>query len=78
MLNYTKLSLLLSSVCLMGTPLSAKEKGKCKEYFLFDRQTDPWQLNNVSSKNPELVKQLTNQLKAHLLRTNDPFANYIN
>lgn len=28
MLNYTKLSLLLSSVCLMGTSLSAKEKGK--------------------------------------------------
>ena len=54
------------------------EKGVCKEYFLFDRQTDPWQLNNVASKNPELVKKLTSQLKAHLQRTNDPFANYIN
>ncbi|HAD01855.1 MAG TPA: sulfatase, partial [Porphyromonadaceae bacterium] len=54
MLNYTKLSLLLSSVCLMGTSLSAKEKGKTPNLLFI--MADQWRGNAIGYLNIEPVK----------------------
>lgn len=49
--------------------------GQTDEWILFDREQDPFQLNNIASGQPELVKQFSSRLKGWLKKTNDPFAN---
>ncbi|MCC8171505.1 MAG: sulfatase [Parabacteroides sp.] len=51
--------------------------GKQDEMILFDRQTDPWQLENIAGRNPDLVKKFSNQLKEWLEKTDDPFVTCI-
>ena len=49
--------------------------GQTDEWILFDREQDPYQLNNIASDQPELIKQFANRLKDWLKKTNDPFMN---
>lgn len=51
--------------------------GKQDEVVLFDRQTDPWQLENIAGRYPGLVKEFSKQLKEWLEKTDDPFAHCI-
>ncbi|MEG0648035.1 MAG: sulfatase, partial [Bacteroides sp.] len=51
--------------------------GKTDEVLLFDRQEDPYQMNNIASKQPQLIRSFERQLKKWLIATNDPFANYL-
>lgn len=37
-----------------------------------DRKTDPFQLNNIAGKHPELVKQLRTELKQRMEAVHDP------
>ena len=41
--------------------------------FLFDLETDPFELNNIYSNSSETVKLLKNNLKTWLIKTNDKF-----
>ena len=42
--------------------------------ILFDRQTDPYQLNNIAAQNPEIVDSLIRtELVPSLIKFNDPF-----
>lgn len=52
-------------------------KEKTDEIILFDRVSDPYQLNNIASENPAAVERLRAQLKAWLKQTEDPFLNYL-
>lgn len=52
--------------------------GKVDDIILFDRAKDPYQMNNIAGRHPELVSRLGKQLKEWLTKTNDPFATYIN
>ena len=45
------------------------------EWILFDREQDPFQLNNIAPDQPELIKQFSSRLKDWLKKTNDPFVN---
>ena len=49
--------------------------GQTDEWILFDREQDPYQLNNIASDQPELIKQFASRLKDWLKKTNDPFTN---
>lgn len=49
--------------------------GRTDEWILFDREQDPFQLNNIAPDRPALIKQFTSQLKDWLKKTNDPFMN---
>ena len=49
--------------------------GRTDEWILFDREQDPFQLNNIAPDQPALIKQFSNQLKDWLKKTNDPFMN---
>lgn len=49
--------------------------GRTDEWILFDREQDPFQLNNIAPDQPALIKQFTSQLKDWLKKTNDPFMN---
>ncbi|MDC1105969.1 sulfatase [Prolixibacteraceae bacterium] len=49
------------------------EKGKDQEVFLFDRRKDPYQLDNIASKNKKKVRQMTTLLKKDLNKFEDPF-----
>lgn len=49
--------------------------GQTDEWILFDRGQDPFQLNNIAARRPELIKQFSSRLKAWLKKTNDPFMN---
>ena len=49
--------------------------GRTDEWILFDREQDPFQLNNIAPDQPTLIKQFSNQLKDWLKKTNDPFMN---
>lgn len=51
--------------------------GVIDEVILFDRAKDPHQLKNRASQNPQIIRQLKKQLKEWLIRTHDPFANYL-
>lgn len=53
------------------------KKGVINKVILFDREKDSNQLENIASKEPKLVRRLNQQLKAWLIQTNDPFAEYI-
>lgn len=45
------------------------------EWLLFDREQDPFRLNNIAPGQPELIKQFSSRLKDWLKKTNDPFVN---
>lgn len=47
--------------------------GKDKTVMLFDRKNDPYQLENIATKNPDLVKKLTTEMQSWLARYNDPW-----
>lgn len=49
--------------------------GRTDEWILFDREQDPFQLNNIAPDQPALIKQFSSQLKDWLKKTNDPFMN---
>lgn len=51
--------------------------GKIDKTVLFDRQQDPFQLENRAAKKPDLIKKLTAKLKKQLIDTGDPFAGYL-
>jgi arylsulfatase A-like enzyme len=41
--------------------------------YLYDNQADPYQLHNIASECPEVVKVLTRRLQSRLKETRDPF-----
>ena len=47
------------------------KKGE-KNYLLFDRQEDPYQLTNIATQKPKLVKKYLHELRQWLKQTNDP------
>ncbi len=51
--------------------------GKVDQIILFDRRSDPYQMNNIAMQHPKLVNQLKSQLKTWLQKTEDPFLNYL-
>lgn len=51
--------------------------GKTDEVLLFDHQEDPYQINNIASEQPRLIRSFEGQLKRWLTATNDPCANYL-
>lgn len=51
--------------------------GKMDEVWLFDRTSDPYQMNNQAQQHPQLVKRLMRQLKKWLKKTEDPFVQYL-
>ena len=46
--------------------------GVITEEHLYDRKADPFQLNNIAGKHPELVKQLRAKLKQRMEAVHDP------
>ena len=48
--------------------------GKADKLLLYDRQTDPFQQNNIAAQNPKLIKKFKKQLLRWLKKTEDPFA----
>lgn len=52
-------------------------EGKIDEVILFDRRKDPYQMNNIASAHPGLVRDFNRQLKAWLESTNDSFADFL-
>jgi len=52
--------------------ITPDEDGK-KHILLFDNKKDPYQLKNIAESNPELVRELTEELKQWLEKTNDPW-----
>ncbi|MEG1649716.1 MAG: sulfatase, partial [Rikenellaceae bacterium] len=50
------------------------EKGKVVEKILFDRQTDPYELNNIVASQPKTEQELHKKLIAWLKKTSDPLA----
>lgn len=49
-------------------------EGEADETLLFCRQTDPYELHNIASEEPQLVEEMTRKLKEWLEATDDPFA----
>ena len=47
--------------------------GKVDKIILFDRRSDPYQMNNIAMQHPKLVNRLKSQLKTWLQKTEDPF-----
>lgn len=45
-----------------------------KKTYLYDRDKDPFQLENIAEKYPERVRQLDRELQQWLQKTNDPWA----
>lgn len=46
--------------------------GRIADKILFDRQQDPYELDNIAGKQPVLVKKFEKQLKQWLAKTGDP------
>jgi len=44
-----------------------------KTYYLFNNETDPYQMNNIADQNPALVKELSQKTKEWLEYTDDPW-----
>jgi arylsulfatase A-like enzyme len=44
-----------------------------KKVLLFDNQQDPYQLKNIAASEPEVVRQLTDELTQWLRKTRDPW-----
>jgi hypothetical protein len=49
-----------------------KRRGK-KTVVLYDNREDPFQLTNVADNNPQLVRELTDELGQWLEKTKDPW-----
>lgn len=47
--------------------------GKLDKVVLFDREADPFQLNNIAEQHPKQVKRFKKQLAEWLKKTEDPF-----
>lgn len=47
------------------------------EVVLFDRENDPYQLNNIAGKKPKLEKQLKKELMKWLKKFNDPYIKHL-
>ena len=45
-----------------------------EQCILHDNEKDPYQLHNIADHNPSLVHELTQELKAWLEKTSDPWA----
>lgn len=43
------------------------------QYLLYDRQADPYQLNNIADKNPDIIHDLEAKLMVELKRIKDPW-----
>ncbi len=51
-----------------------RRSGQLEDTILFDRQSDPYQFNNIAAQNPEIVNTLfRTELKPWLSKLNDPF-----
>ena len=51
-----------------------KQKDGTEQRFLYDNQADPWQLKNIATAKPNLMKQLIEkELKPWLEKTKDPW-----
>ena len=55
------------------TYIVQRQKGKDEVYFLYDNEQDPYQMQNIAKDNPDVIKQLTEELKVWLKKTNDPW-----
>ncbi len=55
------------------TLIIKKRLNKPKKYILYDNVSDPYQLKNVATEMPDIVKELTAELKTWLKKTNDPW-----
>lgn len=53
------------------------EHGVVDRILLFDRETDPFQMNNKAKQHPRLVNRFKKQLKKWLKKTKDPFYQYL-
>ena len=51
--------------------------GKIDRTVLFDRDKDPYEMKNIATERPKLVRALHKQLREWLMQTNDPFAAYL-
>lgn len=51
-------------------------EGKVAGTILFDRQKDPYEMENIAAKEPRLVDTLTKKLKSWLNRTDDPLKGF--
>lgn len=52
--------------------------GKIIEQYLFDRQNDPWELNNIISKcDKKLLKALQEELNERLVKAQDPWVDSV-
>lgn len=52
-------------------------EGKIDDIILFNRESDPYEMNNIASRQPILVSQFKKQLKIWLKKTDNPFFNYL-
>ena len=50
-----------------------RQKGKEDTYILHDNQADPYQIQDVASENPAVVRELTDKLNQWLEKTKDPW-----
>jgi arylsulfatase A-like enzyme len=48
-------------------------KGKKEKYILHDNERDPYQMHNIADDNPEIMRELDQDLKEWLEKTNDPW-----
>jgi arylsulfatase A-like enzyme len=42
-------------------------------YFLYDRETDPYQMRSCAAEHPEICRELTDEMNRWLKKTNDPW-----
>ena len=50
-------------------------ESKPERIMLYDRNTDPYEMNNIVNENPNLVEELSQKLKMTLIKFNDPWLN---
>ena len=48
-----------------------------RKVMLFDRQTDPYQLDNLAGKKPKQEKKLSREMESWLRKNNDPWLKHI-
>ena len=59
------------------TMMIGKYVDEADQIELFDNKNDPYQLNNLSDSRKDLVKDLRNELKIWLEKTNDPWIRHL-
>jgi hypothetical protein len=50
-------------------------ESKPERIMLYDRNTDPYEMNNIVNENPRLVEELSQKLRMTLIKFNDPWLN---